>query len=115
MLHEYSPRSDKNFAGRDAGWVGKRSTPGNGLFSRWRLTMFMSGPSMIRSVLGEGRIRRDQDALPTSAFYSREPVAATGKLQTRDVSSLFFAGYNPSINAGGRWTGVRPGRRLSIG
>ncbi len=115
LLHEYSPRSDKNFAGRDAGWVGKRSTPGNGLFSRWRLTMFMSGPSMIRSVLGEGRIRRDQDALPTSAFYSREPVAATGKLQTRDVSSLFFAGYNPSINAGGRWTGVRPGRRLSIG
>jgi len=115
LLHEYSPRSDKNFAGVDAGWVGKRSTPGSGLFSRWKLTMYMSGPSMIRSVLGEGRIRRDQDGVPTSAFYSRQPVAAAGKLHTRDVSSLFFAGYNSSINAEGRWTGVRPGRRLSVG
>ncbi len=115
LLHEYSPQSDKNLGTLDAGWVGKRSTPGNGLFSRWRLTMWMSGPSMIRSVLGEARIRRDQDALPSRAFYSRRPMPASDALQTRDIAGLFFAGYDPSINAEGHWTAIRPGRRASIG
>lgn len=115
LVHEYSPQSEKNLGGLNAGWDTKRSTPGNGLFSRWRLTMHMSGPSMIRPVLGEGRIRRDQEGLPTQAFHGRKAAPAVDKVQTRDLASLFFAGYDPAINAEGQWTTIRPGRRSSIG
>lgn len=114
VVHEYSAQSNKNFGGVDAGWVGKRSTPGDGLLSRYRLTMFMTGPTMIRSVLGNERVQRDETGLPRNTFFSRKPVVASNVLRGHDLASLRYAGYSHGLNGDGNWTAVRPGRRSSI-
>ncbi len=115
LLHTYSPQWSTNQEAPQVSWVAKRSEPGEGILSRKQLTMQMSGPSMIRSVIGEGRLRRDQTGLPTHVFHSRDPLPAVDRLQSRDWISLFYAGYNRSLEGSGGWSSMRYERRGSIG
>ncbi|MDC3737811.1 hypothetical protein KDL27_18665 [Pseudomonas syringae pv. syringae] len=97
------------------GWAKKRSTPGEGLFSRLTLTMHMTGPSLIRSFLPATAEENKAYAVPHDKFFYREtPCTDNMQPEQRSLSNIFFRGFKRGLNGEGRWANVRPGRRASI-
>ncbi|WP_225422458.1 RHS repeat-associated core domain-containing protein [Pseudomonas huaxiensis] len=114
VVHEYSPASSKNEHLPEVAWTTKRHKAGEGLFSRMKLTMFMTGPSMIRATLGEQRLLQDAPRLPAGAFYGHRRAMPSDRPQTRDLSQMSFGGYETALFGEGNWGSVRPGRRSSV-
>ncbi|WP_439865751.1 RHS repeat-associated core domain-containing protein [Pseudomonas syringae] len=97
------------------GWSKKRSTPGQGLFSRLKLTMHMTGPSLIRNFLPATAEAKKAYALPNDKFFYREtPLTGNARPEKRSLSAIFSRGLKSGLNGEGRWANVRPGKRGSI-
>ncbi|WP_024959715.1 RHS repeat-associated core domain-containing protein [Pseudomonas syringae] len=112
-LYTTSPSMMEN--NENYGWAKKRSTPGEGLFSRLKLTMHMTGPSLIRSFLPATAEENKAYAVPHDKFFYREtPRTDNMQPEQRSLSNIFFRGFKRGLNGEGRWANVRPGRRASI-
>ncbi|WP_235664448.1 RHS repeat-associated core domain-containing protein [Pseudomonas coronafaciens] len=112
-LYTTSPSMMEN--NENYGWKTKRSTPGEGLFSRLKLTMHMTGPWLIRSFLPATAEENKAYAVPHDKFFYREtPRTDNMQPEQRSLSNIFFRGFKRGLNGEGRWTNVRPGRRASI-
>lgn len=115
LVEEYSPNAQINQLIPEVAWTTKRSRSGKeGLTSRMRLTMGMSGPSMISGVLGADRIARDAGVIPIDAFVSFVKSPHDGGVRERSVDQLFARGALRGIDAQGSWATMRPGRRSSL-
>ncbi|WP_244986571.1 RHS repeat-associated core domain-containing protein [Pseudomonas syringae] len=112
-LYTTSPSMMKD--NENYGWEKKRSSPGEGLFSRLKLTMHMTGPSLIRNFLPATAEENKAYAVPHDKFFYREtPRTDNMQLEQRSLSNIFFRGFKRGLNGEGRWANVRPGRRASI-
>lgn len=118
VLYEYSDESAARFGMENFGWRQKRSTPGKGLFSRLKLTMFMSGPAMIAEfVQGSANgpaLDTRQYTVPIEMFFGNAARPESGQLEPRDMSNILFGGYRRNIDEGGAWANVKPSRRASV-
>ncbi|RMQ45718.1 YD repeat-containing protein [Pseudomonas cichorii] len=99
----------------NAGWAKKRSTEGSGLFSRLKLTMHMTGPSMISGALPASLQNRESYALPKGGFFYRDGSTPAFSLNNpRTLTQIFTHGYTRGLNGEGNWSKIRPGRRASV-
>lgn len=115
VLHEYSPESSKNGYLPLIAWSAKRSKMDEGEFTRVKITMGMTGPTMIRQVLGNTRLERDGGVLPADRFYRREVVPHSERPEARSTTGIFFSGYIRGLDGRGTWGEVHRGRSASIG
>ncbi|WXF86502.1 hypothetical protein WDV92_20175 [Pseudomonas syringae pv. atrofaciens] len=89
-LYTTSPSMMEN--NENYGWKTKRSTPGEGLFSRLKLTMHMTGPWLIRSFLPATAEENKAYAVPHDKFFYREtPRTDNMQPEQRSLSNIFFA------------------------
>ncbi|MEN1835978.1 RHS repeat-associated core domain-containing protein [Pseudomonas lijiangensis] len=99
----------------NAGWSKKRSTEGCGLMSRLKLTMHMTGPSMINNFLPPYPLSIESYVLPRGAFHHRaETDSAFSRDTPRTLLQIFTQGYTRGLNGEGDWSRIRPGRRASL-
>ncbi|MBX8489363.1 RHS repeat-associated core domain-containing protein [Pseudomonas lijiangensis] len=115
MVDRYTANPAMMFDNENAGWSKKRSTEGSGLISRLKLTMHMTGPSMINKFLPAYPQSVESYALPHGAFHHRtESDAAFSRDTPRTLLHIFTQGYTRGLNGEGGWDRVRPGRRASL-
>ncbi|PYY67806.1 type IV secretion protein Rhs [Pseudomonas jessenii] len=118
VVYSYSDELAARFGRSNFGWDKKRSTPGTGLYSRLRLTMYMTGPEMMISnqhLPSDGNVPGEEEySVPTKLFFGSKYPRSNNGVEDRDMHSIFFGGYRRDIDSSGGWSNVRPGRRASV-
>ncbi|MBV6821333.1 RHS repeat-associated core domain-containing protein [Pseudomonas sp. PD9R] len=118
VVHAYSDEFSESFGHENFGWEKKRSSPGVGLYSRFRLTMYMTGPEMMQDYIRYSQNGEELDfseyTVPTEKFYGNKNRIEGRYIEVRDMRNIFFGGYRRNIDSSGAWTSVNPGRRASV-
>ncbi|MDG9882778.1 toxin [Pseudomonas sp. GD04058] len=116
LVLEYSPQSLRARTRPEVSWVEKRSGPAAlERFSRFELTMAMTGPTMIGNVLGFSRVIEDFGVLPIKPFYYRDTTPTEEVSLNRSLEDVLYSDYRIGVNASANWSHIRAGRRASIG
>ncbi|WP_434679936.1 toxin [Pseudomonas sp. R1-18] len=112
IVEHYTTSTYMRFDNENVGWSRKRHAE-LGLYSRFKLTMNMTGPSMLQSHLRSVK-NKDPYSLSFIPFYHRtETTSEFSVTSPRTATQIFMRGYAAGLNGEGKWAKVRPGRRAS--
>ncbi|WP_349969701.1 RHS repeat-associated core domain-containing protein [Pseudomonas caspiana] len=110
----YTTNPSMRMNNENMGWAQKRSTGNSGLFSRLKLTMHMTGPSMIKTFLPKQGASQHYGLPIEHFFYRAEVNEAFSVGHPRSLSNIFSQGYTRGLNGGGGWASIKPGKRASV-
>ncbi|MDR6609112.1 RHS repeat-associated core domain-containing protein [Pseudomonas synxantha] len=118
VVYAYSDEFAERFGRSNFGWDKKRNTPGGGLYSRYRLTIYMTGPEMMLDYVrfsSDGSMLDEREySVPTELFFGSKSPRSTGGIEMRDMRNIFFGGYRRDIDSSGGWVFTQPSRRASV-